>query len=184
MKRMLKLDLMRVIVMTLLSFLATLYVSFVSKDTRLLVITKSFMFVIPILMYLRNREYIKDKGVTITLEKESVIISITLILYVLITIFSNYRFDDGYYHVGDLVDLFVLLSEFLVLGIMLFIKKLYRKIDFVLLLVLATIMFVMISKVPKYSFIIYIFYGIIDLGLSVELVILGKKYEHDKYLKK
>lgn len=183
MKEMLKKDAPIIFILSAMSILAALFVSFIYKEEIIGILTKSFIFIIPIFTYLKNKDNIKQHGILNTIKKESVVLAVCVVLYLGVQMFTSYMLTKEIYKVKYLVDMFVLITEFLTLLIMLFIRKLYRRIDFVLLLALATGMFLIISRAKEYFFIIYLFYGLIDIGLIIELIILSRKYHNDSMLK-
>ncbi len=176
MKKMLKDDLVRFFLFITLSVLATIFVSMIEKNESLSIITKALIYIIPILNFLKNHDNIKDYGVKKTIIKEIIMLGLTVIACVLIEFFNSYMFTGSWYRSGRLVDIFVLITEVLSLMVLLFIGKFSRKIGFILLLIVGTITFVLVSKAPEYSYMIYIFYVIIDLILIFELIILIRHY--------
>lgn len=177
MKKMLKEDFIKLVLFSALSILATVYVAFIDKNEKLAVLTKSFIYIIPIMTFLNNRGNLKKYGVTKILVKETIILSSCLVVYFGIEMFTSYVFTNVLYHISYIVDIFVLITEFLVLIILLFIRKIYRKIGFVIMLALITIMFVLISRAPEYYFVIYIFYTLLDIGLLTEIAFLAIHYK-------
>lgn len=174
MKKMLRDDLVRFFLFTILSVLATIFVAVIAKEEALSIITKGIIYIIPILSFLKNHENLKTYGVSLTLKKEAIMLVLYVIACVLMEILNSYMFTGMWYREGRIVDIFVLITETLVLSILLFISKFYRKVGFVFLLVIATITFVLISKAPQFTYLIFIFYIIIDLILVYELVVLAR----------
>lgn len=179
MKKMLKEDFLRFMLFAIVAFLATIFVSYIEKNEALSIVTKAFLFIIPILNFLKNRENFRAYGPKLTLIKEGLVLFLGLVTCFAVSCFNDYRFIGEINYSGVCVDTLVYLTETLALTILLYIRTRYRQVGFVLLLIVATLTFVLISRSEEYYFFIYIFYALINIGLIFEIYIMTKHYYQD-----
>lgn len=181
MKDMLSHDLIRVLIMVVMSLLCAVYAIYIDHDLEL--VCKSFLFLIPILTFLENTRYLKEYGIKKVLEKEGIVLGITLTVYLIISIITCKIFYDKFFKLDYIRELFILFTVFLVMNNMIFIKSNLKRASFAFLMIAITILILVLSYVSNLGFVIYILYVLLDIILIVELIIFARRYENDIYLK-